>query len=95
MAVCGPKLSLCCAVLSVWGIIQLGLMGVFFYIHSLAFADDLPAEFDEKKDTIETFYDKVDTAYTQVAYNVWIAAGLYVIVLAISVQQFRANMRNK
>ncbi|XP_044252533.1 ribonuclease kappa-B-like [Tribolium madens] len=92
MAVCGTKLSLCCAVLSVWGIVQLGLMGVFFYIHSLAFVEDLPVGFGEK-DTIEGFYDKVDTAYTQVAYNVWIAAGLYAIVLAISVQQFRANLR--
>ena len=33
MAICGPKLSLCGVVLSIWGIIQLSIMGVFFYIN--------------------------------------------------------------
>ena len=36
MPVCGPKLSLCGVVLSAWGIIQLSLMGVFFYIKALS-----------------------------------------------------------
>ena len=33
MAICGPKLSLCGVVLSIWGIVQLSIMGVFFYIN--------------------------------------------------------------
>ena len=32
MPFCGPKLSLCGVVLSAWGIVQLSLMGIFFYI---------------------------------------------------------------
>jgi ribonuclease kappa len=42
MKFCGPILSKCCLMVSVWGIIQLGLMGVFFYIHSLTFIEDIP-----------------------------------------------------
>ena len=30
MRVCGPKLSTCCAVISVWGIIQLLVMALCF-----------------------------------------------------------------
>ena len=32
MPLCGPKLSLCGVVLSAWGIVQLSMMGIFFYI---------------------------------------------------------------
>lgn len=67
-------------------------MGLFYYLHSPAFLEELPVEFKEG-DSIESFNKKVDDAYTQVALNVWIAAALYVVVLAISVHQFRANIR--
>lgn len=99
MPVCGPSLSICGLLLSVWGIIQLGLMGVFFYIHSVAFQEDIVAELDDDiedpTERIEVFYKKVDDAFTQSAINCWIAAALYVILLLISAQQFRANMRLK
>ncbi len=41
MAVCGPKLSLCCSILSAWGIFQLTLMGIFFHINSVALIEDI------------------------------------------------------
>ena len=44
MPLCGPKLSLCGVVISAWGILQLSLMGVFFYIHSVALIEDIPLE---------------------------------------------------
>ena len=44
MPFCGPKLSLCGVVLSAWGIVQLSLMGIFFYIRSVALIEDLPLE---------------------------------------------------
>ena len=44
MALCGPKLSLCCTVLSAWGIIQLLLMGVFFYVRAVALVEDIYLE---------------------------------------------------
>uniref|UniRef100_T1D5L0 Putative salivary secreted ribonuclease n=1 Tax=Psorophora albipes TaxID=869069 RepID=T1D5L0_9DIPT len=91
MPICGPKLSLCGLIISVWGIIQLLLMGVFYYIHSVALIEDLPLE--EHYATPKEFYAAADRAYSQNAYNCWIAACIYVLTLVISGQQFYANSR--
>jgi len=42
MTVCGPNLSICCSVLSAWGMLQLGLTGLFFYLGSPALVEDIP-----------------------------------------------------
>ena len=42
MPLCGAKVSMCCTVVSAWGLIQLGLTGVFFYIGSPALVEDIP-----------------------------------------------------
>ncbi|XP_022815609.1 ribonuclease kappa-like [Spodoptera litura] len=90
--ICGPKLSLCGLVLSVWGIIQLTLMGVFYYIRAVALLEDLPLE--EHHHSMESFITNVETGYTQNAYNCWIAALLYVITLVVSGHQFWMNNRS-
>jgi len=92
MPICGPKLSLCGLILSVWGIIQLVLMGVFYYIHSVALIEDLPIE--EHYHSPEEFYAAADRAYAQNAYNCWIAACIYVGTLLFSAHQFYANSRS-
>ncbi|RVE47720.1 hypothetical protein evm_007609 [Chilo suppressalis] len=89
---CGPKLSLCGLILSVWGIIQLTLMGVFYYIRAVALLEDLPLDPDVHE--IGEFIAEVETGYTQNAYNCWIAALLYVITLVISGHQFWMNNRS-
>ncbi|XP_037043433.1 ribonuclease kappa-B [Bradysia coprophila] len=91
MKICGPKLSLCGLIISVWGIIQLTLMGVFYYIHSVALIEDLPL-LEHYSDPNE-FYAAADAAYSQNAYNCWIAACIYVLTLLLSGQQFYANSR--
>ncbi|CAG5029350.1 unnamed protein product [Parnassius mnemosyne] len=91
---CGPKLSLCGLILSVWGIIQLTLMGVFYYIEAVALLEDLPLEEEGGHHTIEGFIHKVEVGYSQNAYNCWIAALLYVITLVISGHQFWMNNRS-
>ena len=91
---CGPKLSLCGLILSVWGIIQLTLMGVFYYIRAVALLEDLPLESESGHHTIEDFIATVETGYTQNAYNCWIAALLYVITLVVSGHQFWMNNRS-
>ncbi|XP_065167079.1 ribonuclease kappa [Atheta coriaria] len=93
MPVCGPKLSLCGLILSVWGIIQLSLMGIFYYIHSVALAEDLPG-LEEGFATSEEFYAHVNRGYNQNAYNCWIAACLYLVTLVVSGHQFWANSRS-
>uniref|UniRef100_A0A6M2DE88 Putative ribonuclease salivary secreted ribonuclease corethrella appendiculata n=1 Tax=Xenopsylla cheopis TaxID=163159 RepID=A0A6M2DE88_XENCH len=92
MKICGPKLSLCGLIISVWGIIQLGLMGVFYYIKSVALIEDLPLE--EHYHSPADFYAAADMAFTQNAYNCWIAACLYILTLVISAQQFYVNSRS-
>jgi len=95
MALCGPKLSLCCLLLSIWGIAQLALMGIFFYIKSVALVEDLPLKPDPYgKDDINLFSTDVDQAYTQNAYNCWIAACLYVGTLLVSAHQFWINNKS-
>lgn len=89
---CGPKLSLCGLVLSVWGIIQLTLMGVFYYIGSVALLEDLPL--GENHHTIDEFVADVQSGYYKNAYNCWIAALLYVITLVVSGHQFWMNNRS-
>ncbi|EDW01432.1 ribonuclease kappa [Drosophila grimshawi] len=91
MKICGPKCSLCGLIISVWGIVQLVLMGLFFYIHSVALIEDLPLE--EKYSSLEEFYTAANNAYTQNAYNCWIAACIYVLTLLLSAQQFYMNSR--
>ncbi|KAJ8977027.1 hypothetical protein NQ317_013476 [Molorchus minor] len=92
MPVCGPKLSLCGLIISAWGIVQLSLMGVFYYIGAVALAEDIPEP--EYEGDLNKFYAEVDKGFTQNAYNCWIAALLYLITLAISAHQFWANNRS-
>jgi len=94
MALCGPKLSLCCLLLSVWGIVQLALMGIFFYIKSVALIEDLPLKEDYGEEGMGAFFAAVDNAYSQNAYNCWIAACLYVGTLLISGHQYWANTKS-
>ncbi|XP_067619620.1 ribonuclease kappa-B-like [Eurosta solidaginis] len=91
MKICGPKLSLCGLIISVWGIIQLVLMGIFFFIHSVALIEDLPIL--EKYHSMDEFYNAANAAYNQNAYNCWIAACIYMLTLLLSAQQFYVNSR--
>ncbi|KAF4520808.1 hypothetical protein B566_EDAN002386 [Ephemera danica] len=92
MKICGPKLSLCGLIISVWGIIQLVLMGIFYYVRSVALAEDLAIGHNFK--STHEFYMAADRSYTQNAYNCWIAACLYLFTLLFSGHQFYMNSRS-
>jgi len=91
MAICGPKLSLCGLIISAWGIIQLSLMGIFFYMNSVALIEDIHLK--EEYDDIKKLKNDMDVGYTQNAYNCFIAALLYLVTLCFSAQQFYMNSR--
>ncbi|EFN85218.1 ribonuclease kappa [Harpegnathos saltator] len=93
MKICGPKYALCGLVLSVWGIFQLLLMGVFFYIRSVALVEDLPLG-NKNFTSLEHFYKVADRGYMQNAYNCWIAACIYVLTFLFSGHQFYLNSRS-
>lgn len=87
--ICGPKCSICCSLVSAWGIVMLALMGVFFYVKSPALVEDLPLNETEWED-----WDNVEKAYHGTAYNCWIATALYALTLAFSLFQYRLNARS-
>ncbi|PRD21708.1 UNVERIFIED_CONTAM: Ribonuclease kappa [Trichonephila clavipes] len=87
---CGPKLSVCCSILSVWGIIMLVLLGIFLGVYSAAFAEDLNLEEDIDK---SDFKNKMKREFTQASYNCLIAACLYVLSLCVSIWQYYLNRR--
>ena len=43
---CGPKTAACCTILSTWGLVQLGITGVFMYLGSPALIEDIPLQED-------------------------------------------------
>ncbi|GAB1601354.1 ribonuclease kappa-like [Argonauta hians] len=88
--VCGPKLSICGIVISVWGIVMLSLMGVFLHIRSPAFFEDLPLSVWKSE---QYQVESINKLYSQASVNCFIAAGLYVAVLIFSVIQQRQNAR--
>lgn len=92
MKVCGPTLSLCGLILSAWGVVQLVLMGVFYYIKSVALFEDIGLE--ESLQNPTEFYNKAETLYTQSAFNCWIAACIYVLLLIFSAHQFYINSQS-
>lgn len=94
MKICGPKLSLCGLIVSVWGIIQLLCMGVFYYFHSVALLEDLPIK-EEEHVSIDVFYAEAKKGFELNAMNCLIAACLYMFTLAVSGHQFYMNSRSQ
>lgn len=91
---CGPKLAACGIVLSVWGVIMLVLLGIFFNIHSAVLIEDVPfVESDLFED--QTPPKKMYALYEQVSYNCFIAAAIYVVVGGWSFCQVRMNKRKE
>nr|ABD98738.1 putative ribonuclease [Graphocephala atropunctata] len=94
MKICGPKLSLCGLIISVWGIIQLVFMGIFYHVKSVALAEDLPGIHERTFNSIDEFYSEADKGYSLNAMNCWIAACLYLFTLIVSGHQFYVNSRS-
>lgn len=69
------------------------LMGIFFYIKSVALVEDLPLE-GKYFTTKDEFYTEAERGYTQNAYNCWIAACIYVLTFLFSGYQFYLNSRS-
>lgn len=63
MAICSRNYSLCCTVLSGWGIIQLIIMGVLFYYEAVAFAEDLDIEVKDSEQTLPEFWHEAAQKY--------------------------------
>ncbi|RWS24355.1 ribonuclease kappa-B-like protein, partial [Leptotrombidium deliense] len=89
MPICGPKCSICCSLISIWGVIMLSILGGLLYIKSLAFVDDMEGGLEKENDTLHA----LDQRYEQSAYGCWFATGLYVLTFLFSLQQYYANKK--
>uniref|UniRef100_A0AC34GYB3 Ribonuclease kappa n=1 Tax=Panagrolaimus sp. ES5 TaxID=591445 RepID=A0AC34GYB3_9BILA len=73
---CGPKLSAFIMVMSAWGVIFLGLLGIFFYSQAVTLFPDLHFTEEELFSPSAT-----EQKYAEKATQCWIAAGLYLVTL--------------
>ncbi|XP_020378037.1 ribonuclease kappa-A [Stegostoma tigrinum] len=90
---CGPKLAACGIVLSIWGVIMLVLLGIFFNIHSAVLIEDVPLT--EEDFTTTDAPQRIYRIYEQVSYNCFIAAGIYIVLGGFSFCQIRLNKRKE
>lgn len=95
MPLCGPKVSTVGVVLSIWGVVQLALTGIFFHARSVALIEDIGTEEDKIFHSSDQLLSSIEVKYEQSALNCWIAALLYVATFCVSAQQFWANNRVK
>ncbi|KAK3568186.1 hypothetical protein QTP86_034846 [Hemibagrus guttatus] len=91
--ICGPKMAACMLVLSMWGVIMLAMLGIFFSIHSAVLIEDVPLKEEDHHD-IQNPLQSTYAVYNQVGYNCFIAAGIYVVIGFVSFVQVRLNKRN-
>ncbi|KAK7170672.1 hypothetical protein R3I94_000772 [Phoxinus phoxinus] len=91
---CGPKLAACGLVLSIWGVIMLAMLGIFFTTHSAVLIEDVPFTEEDFKNP-DTPLQNIYKLYNQVGYNCFIAAVIYVGLGFLSFCQVRLNKRNE
>lgn len=73
MAILGIKSSVALSLISVWGIIQLAIMGGLLRIHSVAFAEDFEAH---SLDEMEKMYDDAVSTNVTFVYCLDVAYGV-------------------
>uniref|UniRef100_A0A7E4VGN9 Transmembrane protein n=1 Tax=Panagrellus redivivus TaxID=6233 RepID=A0A7E4VGN9_PANRE len=83
---CGPALSAFCMIMSVWGVIFLGLLGVFFHAQAVTLFPDLALDHHANLDVAT-----VEETYAKKATQCWIAAGLYLGTFVVIFIQNRFN----
>ncbi|KHN75867.1 Ribonuclease kappa-B [Toxocara canis] len=90
---CGPKLSAFCMVMSVWGVIFLGLLGVFFYIQAVSLFPDLHfGEEEAERGVVPPLTNAIIAdKYGEKATQCWVAAGMYLVTLIVVFWQNKFN----
>ncbi|VDK62896.1 unnamed protein product [Onchocerca ochengi] len=90
---CGPKLSAFCMIMSVWGVVFLGLLGVFFYVQAVNLFPDLHFEQEEPVDgaVLPLTTAVIEDKYAEKATQCWVAAGMYLVTLIVVFWQNKFN----
>ena len=74
-------------VMSAWGVVFLGVLGVFFYLQAVTLFPDL--HFENEEDAIDNM--KVEQTFGEKAQQCWIAAGMYLVTLVLVFWQNKFN----
>ncbi|CAH2089653.1 unnamed protein product [Euphydryas editha] len=75
--------GICCFLLSIWAVLQLFVMGIFFKMEVLAFIEE--AEPDHHGyDDYDDFMKQTKENYHTIAINCWVAAFIYLVTLGLS-----------
>ncbi|KAI6221170.1 hypothetical protein M3Y95_01012300 [Aphelenchoides besseyi] len=85
---CGPKLSMFCMIMSIWGVIFLGLLGLFFYMNAVTLFPDLGLSEEEEKGLQR---DTIEQKYSEKATQCWTAAGMYLVTFIVVFWQNKFN----
>lgn len=91
MIICGYKMSIFCTALSVWGVLQMSLMALFYYLRAVVFIQDVPTK--GKFDNAGEFFKEVDQGYKINALDCFLTALLYLLTLILSITQLYLNWR--
>ncbi|EDW73770.1 uncharacterized protein Dwil_GK19636 [Drosophila willistoni] len=93
---CGKKTAIFFLLISIWGTIQLSLMGIFYAMKSVALIEDIPV--DENYSSLEDFQKDSDEAFQAVAVRCFVTAVIYLctaIICFICLRRNRANERRQ
>jgi len=102
---CGPKCSICCTLLSIWGIIMLPILGGLLTVKSVAFKEDFhvgPSEYlgldpnetnHDEMAYINKLVEEVHKKYDDGAFNCYVATAIYGASFLISLHQWYLNHR--
>jgi len=91
--ICGPKLSICGLLLSIWGVLQLGIMSIGFYVRSVAFVEDLPLANETYPDA-DSYRKAIDDSYGNVALSCLVTTICYVLTAIVSAHQVWVNNKS-
>ncbi|KAH8300255.1 hypothetical protein KR044_012211 [Drosophila immigrans] len=80
--VCNIKFAIFCLIISIWGTIQLVVMGVCLSMNALAFVHSLPL--DDSFDSLEEFRIESDRVYKEAALRFYVTAALYGVFAVMS-----------
>ncbi|XP_045777349.1 ribonuclease kappa-like [Maniola jurtina] len=75
--------GLCCMLLSIWAVLQLVVMGIFFKLEVLAFIEEAEPDHHSYED-YDDFIKQTKDNYHKIAINCWVAAIIYLITLGLS-----------
>lgn len=82
---CGVKRSIFCTLVSVWGVIMLGIMGGLLSYKSIAFIEDVPVEEFDQHQGIDAFFKEQYHKYDLAAHNCYIALIMYAVTFLVSI----------